>query len=70
MQHSSILPSVHKETSVTLRFYDFAVLISKTTRNGIRVNGINSMEYSPSSETNSHTAGQGIPRLLWSPKVH
>jgi hypothetical protein len=30
----------------------------------------NSMECSPSSEANSHSASQETPHLLWSPKVH
>jgi hypothetical protein len=29
-----------------------------------------SMEQSPSSQADSHSASQGIPRLLWNPKVH
>jgi hypothetical protein len=28
------------------------------------------MEQSTSSEANSHSDGQEIPRLLWNPKVH
>jgi hypothetical protein len=28
------------------------------------------MEHSPSSEANSHSANQEIPRPLWNPKVH
>jgi hypothetical protein len=28
------------------------------------------MEQSPSWESNSHSASQEIPRLLWNPKVH
>jgi hypothetical protein len=28
------------------------------------------MKQSPSSEANSHSASQEIPRLLWNPKVH
>jgi len=27
-------------------------------------------EHSPSSEANSHSAGQEIPRLLWNPKFY
>jgi hypothetical protein len=30
----------------------------------------NSMEQNPSSEVNSHSASQEIPRLLWNPKAH
>jgi hypothetical protein len=30
----------------------------------------NSMEQRPSSEANSHSASQEIPRLLWNPNVH
>jgi hypothetical protein len=30
----------------------------------------NSMERSPFSEADSHSASQEIPRLLWNPKVH
>jgi hypothetical protein len=30
----------------------------------------NSMEQSPSWEADSHSASQGIPRLLWNPEVH
>jgi hypothetical protein len=30
----------------------------------------NSMEQSPTSEADSHSASQKIPRLLWKPKVH
>jgi hypothetical protein len=28
------------------------------------------MEQSPSSEANSHSASQEIPRLFWNPEVH
>jgi len=31
---------------------------------------INSMEQKPSSEGDSHTAGQEIPLVLWNPKFH
>jgi len=30
----------------------------------------NSMEQSPSGESNSHVATQEIPRILWTPNVH
>jgi hypothetical protein len=30
----------------------------------------NTMEQSPSSEADSHSASQEIPCLLWDPKVH
>jgi len=28
------------------------------------------MEKNPSSEANNPSASQGIPRLLWNPKIH
>jgi len=31
---------------------------------------INSIEWSPPSEANSHPASQEIPRVLWNPKFH
>jgi hypothetical protein len=31
---------------------------------------INSIEESPSCETNSHSAGEDIPHFLWNPTVH
>jgi len=31
---------------------------------------VNSTEQSPSSDANSHSASQEIPRLLWNPNVH
>jgi hypothetical protein len=36
----------------------------------LTVDAVNSMQQSPSSEANSHSASQEISRLLWNPNVH
>jgi hypothetical protein len=44
-------------------------LPSSISYKNICTNQTNSMEHSPSSEANSHSASQEIPRPLWNPKV-
>jgi hypothetical protein len=47
----------------------FITFIVPTGTNKL-IKWLNSMEQSPSSKADSHSANQEIPRLLWNPKVH
>jgi len=43
---------------------------SRTVKSPLSKKLSSHMEQSPSSEANSHSAGQEIPRLLWNLEVH